>query len=158
MPVIRYILLIVEVVVAILLVATILLQRSKDQGLGLAFGSGMGESLFGAQAVNVLVKITITLAVIFFLNTIILARVFSASPSGTSVMAGQGSARPVQQQPPATGQPQPISPLPAQEPPAGNMDTVEIPAGTALPADGIAEPIEIPAGAPLDAVKESAKQ
>lgn len=153
MAVLRYILLIVEVVVAILLVATILLQRSKDQGLGLAFGSGMGESLFGAQAVNVLVKITITLAVIFFLNTIILARIFAAPQSGASVMAGQGGPRPVQQQPI-----QPISPLPVQEAPSDGAVPVEIPAEATQPQDGVAEPIQIPAGAPLGTDKTPAKE
>ena len=64
-------------IVAFLLIGVVLLQRSKDQGLGLAFGSGMGETLFGSQAVNVLVKITIVLSIIFFLNTMILARMFS---------------------------------------------------------------------------------
>ena len=135
--------------------ATILLQRSKDQGLGLAFGSGMGESLFGAQAVNVLVKITITLAIIFFLNTIILARIFSAPLAGKSVMAGEGSPRPMQQQAPTTGQPQPISPLPAAP---GDATPVEIPAATEQPQDNAGEPIEIPAGAPLDTLKEAAKE
>ncbi|MBU4154490.1 MAG: preprotein translocase subunit SecG [Proteobacteria bacterium] len=153
MTVLRYLLLIVEVVVAILLVATVLLQRSKDQGLGLAFGSGMGESLFGAQAVNVLVKITITLAAIFFLNTILLARMFTAPQAGKSVMAGERGSLPAQR-PVSTGQQQPISPLPAQEPPSGNMDPVEVPAGTPVTEDGAVAPIEIPAGAPLDTVKQ----
>ena len=144
---ITYILLVVEVVVAILLVGTILLQRSKDQGLGLAFGSGMGESLFGAQAVNVLVKITITLAIVFFLNTIILARIFASPQSGRSVMAGETSPGPMQPTPAA--QPQPVSPIPAEGTP-GDVIPVEVPTAVPQPQDGTTEPIEIPAGTPVE--------
>jgi preprotein translocase subunit SecG len=148
--VVRYILLVVEVVVAILLVATILLQRSKDQGLGLAFGGGMGESLFGAQAVNVLVKITITLAVIFFLNTIILARMFASPRTGRSVMAGETSpGAPMQRQP--IGQPQPVSPLPSDGTPSGTELPSEIPVTIPEQQDVSTEPIEVPAGSPVDA-------
>ena len=49
-------LLVVEVVSAFLLILIILAQKSKDQGLGMAFGGGMGESLFGSRAGNVLTR------------------------------------------------------------------------------------------------------
>ena len=48
MSILISILLIIEVVSAFLLVVVILAQKSKDQGLGMAFGSGMGESLLAA--------------------------------------------------------------------------------------------------------------
>lgn len=73
-----YLLIAIDAIVGLLLIGVILLQRSKDQGLGLAFGAGMGESLFGSQAVNVLIKVTVVLACIFFLDTLILARMMRA--------------------------------------------------------------------------------
>jgi preprotein translocase subunit SecG len=84
--VIKYLLLILEVVIGFLLVGAILLQRSKDQGLGgLAFGAGVGEAFFGARAGNVIVRATVVLAAIFFLNTVVLARIYSGAGSRISV-------------------------------------------------------------------------
>ncbi len=71
--VLKYILVAVEIICSILLIGIILIQRSKSQGAGMAFGAGMGESLFGAQAGNVLTRITVILAIIFLVNTTILA-------------------------------------------------------------------------------------
>ena len=38
-----------EIISGFLLVGVVLLQKSKEQGIGMAFGGGMGENLFGAQ-------------------------------------------------------------------------------------------------------------
>ena len=54
MIILKSILLIVLVISSISLIGLILLQRSKSEGLGLAFGASTGESLFGARAGNVL--------------------------------------------------------------------------------------------------------
>ena len=54
----KFVLLTIEVIVGIMLVGVVLIQKSRDQGLGLAFGSGMGESLFGARTGNVMMKTT----------------------------------------------------------------------------------------------------
>ena len=71
--VLRALLLMIEVVSAFLLIVIILMQKSKSQGVGMAFGNAMGESLFGAQMGNVLTKATVVLAVIFLVNTTFLA-------------------------------------------------------------------------------------
>ena len=44
--------------VSLLLVLVILMQRSKQDGLGAAFGGGLTETVFGAQTSNILVRIT----------------------------------------------------------------------------------------------------
>ena len=67
--ILRVVLTVVEVVVCFLLITAILIQKSKTQGAGLAFGAGVGETLFGGQIGNVMTKITVVLAVIFLLNT-----------------------------------------------------------------------------------------
>ena len=56
MIILKSLLLIVLVISSIALIGLILLQRSKSEGLGLAFGASTGESLFGARAGNVLSK------------------------------------------------------------------------------------------------------
>jgi len=82
MSILISLLLIVEVLSAFLLVVVILAQKSKDQGLGMAFGSGMGESLFGSRAGNVLTRMTITLASVFMLTTIALGILFAKGKTG----------------------------------------------------------------------------
>lgn len=83
MGVIKVILIVIEVITSILLIGVILLQKSKDEGLGLAFGAGVGETLFGSRAGNVLSKITIGLAVVFLVNTLLIG-VLLRSGSNTS--------------------------------------------------------------------------
>jgi len=87
MSILISILLIVEVLAAFFLVVVILAQKSKDQGLGMAFGGGMGESLFGSRAGNVLTRMTVTLAAVFMLTTIILGVLFAKGRVG----GGSGS-------------------------------------------------------------------
>ena len=65
------------VLCCLLLIGLILLQKSKSEGLGLAFGAGAGESLFGARAGNVLSKATVILGVIFMASALILGMLFA---------------------------------------------------------------------------------
>jgi preprotein translocase subunit SecG len=55
----------------------IMMQRSKQEGLGAAFGSGVMSDTFGAQTSQVLVKATVWAAIIFFILSITLARLYS---------------------------------------------------------------------------------
>lgn len=77
MLLLTYLLIFVEILTCILLIGVILLQRSRGGGAGMAFGAGMGESLFGAQAGTVLSKTTVVLGIIFLVNTTILAMIGS---------------------------------------------------------------------------------
>ena len=45
---------VIEVIVCLLLATVVMLQKPKEGGLGVSFGGGMGEALFGAQMGNVL--------------------------------------------------------------------------------------------------------
>jgi preprotein translocase subunit SecG len=98
----------------------IMMQRSKQEGLGAAFGGGFTESVFGAQTSNVLVKATVWAAIIFFGLSITLARLYSH----LDVMEQKGS--PVQQllakpvmpaKPTVTPPPPPLAPPPPSPPP-----------------------------------------
>ncbi len=60
-----------------LLCLVVMMQRSKQEGLGAAFGGGLTDSVWGAQTSQVLVKFTVWLAAIFFILSIGLARLYS---------------------------------------------------------------------------------
>jgi len=70
----------------------IMMQRSKQEGLGAAFGGGFTESVWGAQTSQVLVKATVWAAILFFVLSISLARLYSVRAS----LMEEGS--PVQQE------------------------------------------------------------
>jgi len=106
----------VEIVVCFLLGGVILLQKPKEGGLGVSFGGGMGEALFGAQVGNVLVKVTVILGFIFLTNTMILSRL--TSTGANTVMQG------VTTPPPATSQ----SALPLPGAPAAGGAATQAPA------------------------------
>ena len=71
------VLLVVLIVACPLMCLVILMQRSKQEGLGAAFGGGITESVWGAQTSNVLVKATCILAATFFIVSILLARLYT---------------------------------------------------------------------------------
>ncbi|MGN0843800.1 MAG: preprotein translocase subunit SecG [Kiritimatiellia bacterium] len=70
-----------EAIVCLMLIGIILIQRSKGRGMGISFGGGSTEAVFGAQMGNVLTRSTVILAIIFLVNTTILAIL---KPHGTS--------------------------------------------------------------------------
>jgi len=155
-----YVLIFVEVVCSLLLIGVILLQKSKGQGVGLAFGAGMGESLFGAQMGNVLTKTTIILSVIFLVNT----TVISLLPVGKE-RASAVDAPPILPEAPVTpstsGQPVPGGPAGGPGPgPETSLpvveETVPIPVGDG-PSGPAAEPEPSPPGGEAD-VPEAATE
>lgn len=85
MVVIRTLLIILEAACSLALIGLILLQKSKSEGLGMAFGSGGNDSLFGARAGNVLTKATVTIGIVFLVNTLVLGMMFAGS-AGQSLM------------------------------------------------------------------------
>lgn len=150
---------VVEVVVCLLLALVVMLQKPKEGGLG-GLAGGMGEAVFGANAGNVLIKVTAWLGAIFLINTLALARFTSKSdPHAGSVMAGEQA--PVQREaapqplsldpealnqttaPAAAPAAQPVAPAPAAKPavPAATPAKPASPAPAAKPA--------APAPAPL---------
>ncbi len=89
MIVLRSFLLLVEVLCSVMLIGLILLQRSKSEGLGAAFGGGMGESLFGSRAGNVLTKMTVILGSVFLVNTLALGILYAGgSATRSSISRG----------------------------------------------------------------------
>ena len=156
MTILISLLLIVEVLSAFLLIVVILAQKSKDQGLGMAFGSGMGESLFGSRAGNVLTRMTITLAAVFMLTTIVLGILFAKGKGGSSgsVMDGAGAEAPLAPMAaPAAPLSAPVADLPAlpEDAPAAAPSA---PMALQMGEGGELAPVEAPAAEP--AAEESA--
>ena len=89
---------VVEVIVCVLLGLVVMLQKPKEGGLG-GLAGGMGEAVFGADAGNVLIKVTIWLGSIFLVTTLLIARI-------KPVVAGRvgvGEDAPTQQTPAPEG-------------------------------------------------------
>ncbi|MGD9873450.1 MAG: preprotein translocase subunit SecG [Kiritimatiellia bacterium] len=140
--IIRAMLLAVEGLSCLLLIGLILLQKSKGGGLGGAFGGGMGETLFGSRAGNVLTKGTIILGIIFMANTVVLAVMFSGRRETSLMQSLPMSAAPIQAQQQAAPAPQTA---PMQSAPVAAPVTMEEPAAPAAvetPVEESTEPAE----------------
>ena len=143
---------VVEVIVCLLLALAVMLQKPKEGGLGGAIGGGMSEAVFGADASNVLIKVTIWLGSIFLVNTLLLARLTSVGNS-KSVMGdlSEQQPAPVQQQVPAGQGVE--APLPAVD------ETLPLPAETkpAPAAPAPAKPADAKPATPAPAAAAPAK-
>lgn len=96
MAVVRTLLIILEAACSLALIGLILLQKSKSEGLGLAFGGGGNDSLLGARGGNVLTKATIGIGILWLVNTLILGMLFAGTAS-ESLVDGVEPVAPVQQ-------------------------------------------------------------
>ena len=67
---------IVSVLTAILLTIVILLQNPKSAGGIGSISGGVSEAMFGASAPTALVKITVILAIIFLVSTLLILATF----------------------------------------------------------------------------------
>ena len=160
MSIVTYLLIAVTVISSILLLILILLQKTKADGLGLAFGSGVGEALFGSRAGNILSKLTIIFACVFLASTLMLSIVFAGGRGRSlmgqrqGVMAGTMPRQEQQRPPSGTRQAQPA---PAEQ--AGGAPTLP---GTYLGDQGSqpkpAAPAEAPAPQPAPAPVETPAQ
>jgi preprotein translocase subunit SecG len=144
MSILISLLLIVEVLSAFLLVVVILAQKSKDQGLGMAFGGGMGESLFGSRAGNVLTRMTITLAAVFMLTTILLGILFARRTGGSGSVMDAADALPMAPMAAPVSMPGPAAELPAL-PDEASRAVPTAPQVLQMDADGELAPVEAPA-------------
>ncbi len=127
MDIIRTLLVIVEAAFSLALIGLILLQKSKSEGLGAAFGGGGSDSLLGARAGNVLTKATVGIGIAFVVNTLILSMMFSGR-SDQSLMDQAAL---------------PVAAIPAEAAPAASTVQVapefpvdlSVPAAPAVPAE-----------------------
>ncbi len=123
-------LIVLLVLVALLLLLLILMQRPRQEGLGASFGGNITESVFGAQASNVLEKGTVWLTVLFFILTITIAAIYSRQTGAGSLQ------QKLRMEPITATEPAPVT-LPAAETTAEsaeNAPTQELPEVPEAPA------------------------
>ena len=83
----QQILLIVQILIAVGLVAMVLLQQGRGADAGASFGGGSSGSLFGSRGpASFLSKLTAGLAALFFANSLALAYISSHSIERRSVV------------------------------------------------------------------------
>ena len=146
MEILRVFLIIVEAVVSLLVIGLVLLQKSRSEGLGMAFGANVGESLFGSRAGNVLTKGTIILGIVFVCNTLVLGMLFTGHQQSL-VEKNLGARAPATAETPLTPQAPVPAPAGASFPTTPAADTPQ--PTVSIPADNASAPVvNIPAPAP----------
>ena len=140
------ILVVVQVLTSALLIGIIFLQKTKG-GMGMSFGGGSGEAIFGSRMGNVLTKSTVILGTIFLVNTTILAYMGKKNDSAVSVVDKYAAPAPVAPALPMGGGAMPTPDFSGQ---LGDVAPVApapvVPAVPAeAPADVPAVPVEAPA-------------
>ncbi len=131
MSIVLGILTFILILVSVFLVLIVLMQKSKDGGIGSALGGGAAEAAFGADTNNVLVQATKYSAILFFVLAFLLylGRIYerkvekgAAGGALPSITAPAAPAAPAAATPapavsvPAT--PAPAAPAPAPSPEA----------------------------------------
>lgn len=126
----------VLILVSLFLILVVLAQKSKDGGMGAAFGGGAAEAAFGAETNNVLSKSTIYSAVLFFVLAFLLylGRIYERSHAS----AAAGNALPSISMP-AT---------PAPVTPSGTTAPISLPAASTSTTTTTAPAAATPAPAP----------
>lgn len=84
------VLLVIHVLVAAGLIATILMQRSEGGALGIGGGGGPGGMATGRSAANLLTRATMILGAVFMANSILLAVIAGVSTDNQSVIERTG--------------------------------------------------------------------
>ena len=133
-------LVVVQVLTSALLIGIIFLQKTKG-GMGMSFGGGAGEAIFGSRMGNVLTKSTVILGTIFLVNTTILAYLGKMNEGPKSVIDAFAAPVPVAPAMPMGGG------AGGPVPDFGGAAVPAMPAMPAVPAD-VAAPVEVPAEVP----------
>jgi preprotein translocase subunit SecG len=117
------VILVIHVMLAIALVATILLQRSEGGALGIG-GGGMGGFMTGRATANLLSRTTAVIAACFFLTSLLLAYLGGLERKPTSIIEQpSGTAQPA----PPTAAPGPAPSAPEEKPAQESPKEPEVP-------------------------------
>ena len=88
-------LMIIHGIISVLLIASVLLQFGKGAEAGLLSGGGGESVISGGQKGNLLSKTTTVLAILFMLNSILLAKIQSQNASSSLLDSEAPIARPL---------------------------------------------------------------
>ena len=113
----------VAVLNALLLILLVLVQLpKKDAGVGMAFGGGTADALFGSGSGNVLTKITKNATVVFLVLALVLGYLHDKVHSSTAAADFAKQVQQKQMQVPVAPAPVPsVNPTPAKTPTADNL-------------------------------------
>lgn len=116
MSIVLGILTFILILVSVFLVLIVLMQKSKDGGIGSALGGGAAEAAFGADTNNVLVQATKYSAILFFVLAFLLylGRIYERK----SEKGAAGGALPAITAPAAPAAPAPAVTVPSTPAPA----------------------------------------
>lgn len=113
------------VIVAIAIIALVLIQQGKGADIGASFGSGGSGTVFGSQGSgSFLMKLTMGLAVIFFVICIVLARMAVVQNHAAQNINVKGSAQSV----PTKQSSSSIPTTPVKSSPNNSSDVPAVPA------------------------------
>ncbi len=125
LTIIIVILSIINVFSCVLMVLIVLMQRSKNDGIGASFGGGITDSMFGAQTSSVLVKATSVLAIAFLLSATLLAS--SLAYQNKKKSAIQEGLQATEAPSPAPTTAEPSTPVAPEIPPTAPVPTPSAP-------------------------------
>jgi len=109
------VILVIHLLIALGLVGVVLLQRSEGGALGI--GGGGGGFLTGRGTANLLTRTTTILAVMFFVTSLVLARLAGVDRGGSSLFGHEPAPVPIEQSAPAAPEPAPPAAQPAEPAP-----------------------------------------
>lgn len=133
-----WILTFVLILVSLFLILVVLMQKSKDGGIGAALGGGAAEAAFGAETANVLTRATKYSAIIFFVLafTLYLGRIYERKRASVGEGALPTIAVPAAPATTGAAAPAPGTTAPAVSvPPATKSDATPAPAASAPAPD-----------------------
>lgn len=141
-----WILTFVLILVSLFLILVVLMQKSKDGGIGAALGGGAAEAAFGAETANVLTRATKYSAIIFFVLAfaLYLGRIYERKNAGGGEGALPTITAPAAAAPATTGAAGAAAPTTSA--PATTTESTTVPASTTpaattpAPANPPAEP------------------
>ena len=82
------------VITSLFLICLVLIQRGKGGGLAGAFGGAGGSSAFGTKAGDVFTRVTIYVAIVWFILAMLLVLSSNSSPKGSAFSRGLSGTSP----------------------------------------------------------------
>ena len=142
------VLLVIHIIACVALVIAVMLQRSEGGALGMG-GGGTGGIFSGRGVANVLVRTTMGLAAVFFVTSVLMARLNTEAAKAPSAVERELKARKTDAFDPLKTPP--AVPAPGATAPTALTPTAPAPT-TAAPAVPVLDPLAAPTTAPAPVI------